>query len=478
MLYKIYLTLVLFCLYINFYGQSFYLFPYGVASGDATDSSVEIWTKIVPKNKDNTIVVKWQISKDSSFKKKLEGKAIALKTKKYSVKFLVSGLDANSIYYYRFYTLRQYSPVGKTKTLPSKSQKIKKFEAVFFTGSNYSAGFFNAYAAVNKMKNIDAIFHLGDYIYEYGNNSYPRKKVRKVKPDKECITYEDYNKRYETYRLDTNLMYCHANYCWYMMWDDHEFADNSWKGGAVNQQKNEGNWDTRENNALKAYLEWLPVSFNSKNNAYRSFNVGNLAKFILLDTRITGRDKQTDKNDSTKSLLGNYQRKWLYSQLLQAKADSVKWIFIMSQVMFAPLRLGGKVMNNDQWDGYEYERKKLLDFIDANKLTNIVIISGDIHSSWANLVKTPGGIAVPEFITPSITSPSVGRITGKISNVAIKFFWKDVKYINLWRRGFMQMTITPDTLFFKWYYLKTIKKTDATIKKTVRRKYAEGKIFK
>ena len=468
----------LFFLSLHLYGQSSYLFPYGVASGDATDSSVIIWTKIIPKNNNDSIIVKWQISKKPDFKKIIIGNTLATKEKNFSVKILVSSLEANTIYYYRFYSAGQYSPIGKTKTLPSKNQNIKNYKSVFFTGSNYSAGFFNAYAAVNKLKDISAIFHLGDYIYEYGNNSYPRKKIRKVEPDKECISYEDYNKRYETYRLDTNLSKCHENYCWYMMWDDHEFADNCWYGGALNQQKNEDKWQTRENNALKAYLEWLPVSFKDKNKAYRSFNVGKLAKFILLDTRLTGRDKQSDKNDSTKSLLGKVQRQWLHSQLLQAKSDSVKWIIIMSQVMFAPLRIDGKVLNNDQWDGYEYEREKLLNFIDSNNFTNIVIISGDIHSSWANLVKTPKGIAIPEFITPSITSPSVGRIVGKISNITIKTFWKDVKYVNLWRRGFMKMTITPNMLLIKWYYLKTIKKPDSTIIKTVERKYIKGKIIK
>ena len=460
-------------------GQKPSTFHFGVASGDATDSSVIIWTKIVPDTNYDTIAVKWQISKDSAFNNSVEGKAFALKETNYSVKISVSGLDPNSVYYYRFIVLGKYSPIGKTKTLPSKNQDVKEYKAVFFTGSNYNAGFFNAYAVVNQFKDIDAVFHLGDYIYEYGNDSYPHKKIRKVKPDKECISYEDYNERYETYRLDADLRLCHANYCWYVMWDDHEIADNSWKGGAVNHQNNESKWEKREDKALKAYFEWLPVSFDDKNKAYRSFDVGNLVKFILLDTRLTGRDKQTNKNDSSKSLLGNDQRQWLYSQLIQAKTDSVKWIVIMSQVMFAPLRIGKKVLNNDQWDGYEYEREKLLDFIDSIRLTNIVILSGDIHSSWANIVKTPGGITVPEFITPSVTSPSVGRIPGKISNLAIKTFWNDVKYLNLWRRGFMQITFSPDTLFVKWYYLKTVKEHDTTIIKTVERKYMKnGKIMR
>ena len=45
---------------------------------------------------------------------------------------------------------------------------------------------------------------------------------------------------------------------------------------------------------------------------------------------------------------------------------------------------------NDGWDGYQAERKELLDFIIDNDIQNVVALTGDIHTFFAGTAGTTG----------------------------------------------------------------------------------------
>lgn len=453
--------------YHNDFDSTLYPFFHGVASGDASQSSVVIWTRVTPKIKMRSIDVSWEISEDSTFTTNYKsGKYRTLPENDYTVKIKVENLKPHTVYYYRFYAFNKYSEIGITKTLPANNENVNNYSAIFFTGSNFNAGFFNAYKVVYKYENVDAIFHLGDYLYEYANNRYGHNPNRQIRPENECITLQDYLTRYSHYRLDKWLRKIHEKYCWYVEWDDHEFANNSYINGAENNQPEVNNWQQRKDNALKAYYEWMPVEPNKENSVYRTIEVGKLAKFIMLDSRLNRTFQYVNANDTTKTLLGKEQLQWMFKEILKAQKDSVKWIFLMSQVMFAPLQILGSPVNNDQWDGYHYERKKILEFIDKHNVKNIIIISGDIHSSWANVIKTPQGIIIPEFITPSITSPSVKKFFGAFGNLILKNFWSDVKYVDLAHKGYMKLDIKPEQIIVSWHFLKTIKVESDKISRT------------
>jgi alkaline phosphatase D len=446
------------------FNASLYPFFHGVASGDADQNSLVIWTRITPDASLDSIFVNWRIATDSLFR--FISDSGSLKTypsRDYTVKILVKNLKPDTHYFYRFMALGRKSPIGYTRTLPPENKLIKKIRLVFFTGSNYNAGYFNAYSSICNRHDIDAVVHLGDYFYEYGNNKYGHNKNRSLKPLHECISLQDYLNRFSHYRLDAALREAHRKYCWYLIWDDHETADNSWKNGAKNHQKNEGNWQKRKKAAVKAYFEWLPIRNNRDSSIFRIFKFGKLARFILLDTRLQARDYQKiPPNDTNKTMLGKKQLHWLFKQLLLARNDSVSWIFITQQVMFAPLMIGKKVINYDQWDGYQYERKKIIHFILKNNMNNVVIISGDVHTSWANEIFSDKKLrrkafTIPEFITPSITSPSMSKFQGKIANFLIPLIFWHVRYVDMYRKGYMILNITKDTVDAEWYYLKTIK---------------------
>jgi len=450
------------------------LFPFfhGVASGDATNNAVIIWTRVTPERKMRSIDVLWTVATDSLMKNIVQsGKFRTLPERDYTVKIDVQNLKPNKVYFYQFTAFNKKSPIGRTKTLPADYQKDNDYNAVFFTGSNFNAGYFNAYKIIAQRNDIDAVFHLGDYFYEYGTNTYGDNPHRTLMPDYEVITLQDYRTRLSHYRLDPDLREAHRKFCWYIIWDDHESANNSWKNGAENHQPNEGSWKERLANAQKAYFEWMPIREKQDSEIYDIYSVAKLARFITLDTRIIGRDNQNiNPYDTNKTMLGQKQLNWLFDQLLKAKKDSVKWIFITQQVMFAPLMIKDKIFNTDQWDGYQFERQKIIDFIRKNNLKNVVIISGDIHSSWANEIYADEkhNFIIPEFITPSVTSPFIGKLKAFGYKIFAKPKMKYIKYVDLTHRGFMILRISDNQIVAEWDYLNTVKKPSTKIFKTVK----------
>jgi alkaline phosphatase D len=81
------------------------------------------------------------------------------------------------------------------------------------------------------------------------------------------------------------------------VWDDHETANDSWNGGAEHHDpKSEGPWIAREQAAMQAYYEWMPIREPAPGRAFeainRSFQFGDLASLIMVETRLVGRTKQ------------------------------------------------------------------------------------------------------------------------------------------------------------------------------------------
>src|SRR3546814_6459017 len=60
------------------------------------------------------------------------------------------------------------------------------------------------------------------------------------------VSLADYRLRYAAYRADPDLQRLHALFPMIAQWDDHEFANDVWKGGAENHNEGEGDWRVRE----------------------------------------------------------------------------------------------------------------------------------------------------------------------------------------------------------------------------------------
>ncbi|MEO1263314.1 MAG: alkaline phosphatase D family protein [Bacteroidota bacterium] len=504
-------------------------FYHGVASGDPTANSVIIWTRVTPDSLNGSpIQGTWKIATDTQLEQVVnDGNFTTSEDRDYTVKIDVQGLDPGTTYYYGFEAMGKSSLTGKTKTTPVGSDAAHlRFGVV--SCSNYQAGYFNAYQRLAERHDLEAIIHLGDYIYEYGNGGLADPDLvdlRPIEPLNEIITLEEYRTRYSTYRLDTNLVRVQQQHPMIAVWDDHESANNSWPGGANNHTPGvEGEWEDRKAAAKQAYFEWMPIRDNAEQSVYRSFSYGDLVELIMLDTRLEAREQQIydienpDLYDVNRTLLGAEQKQWLKDQLLNSTA---KWKLIGTQVVLSEFNVGwgaaidpsstyqeGEALFLDIWDGYPAERAELIQFFEDNQLDNIVVMAGDLHTSFAfDLTKKPvevdvqdtpngelpfysasdeydaetgeGSVAV-EFATPSITSSNFDETVGAFiaelfqnqMNQVFDFTGTDygnpnphMKFVNLIDHGYFILDVKPDSAQANWYYspIKTINDTESFV---------------
>jgi alkaline phosphatase D len=278
-------------------------FAYGVASGDPLADRVILWTHAKYSDGNANVSLTWQVATDRAFANVVaNGRVEATEATGFTAKVDATGLVAGTDYFYRFVgNSDAASTVGTTRTLPATGATSLKFAVLSCT--LYSEGYFNAYDAVAKSDAQFAI-HLGDYIYEYGagatqfGNTDAVQLGRVTVPATDIVTLADYRARYALYRSDANLQALHAKMPWITVWDDHEFANNAYVGGAENHNPaTQGDWNTRKNIAARVYHEWLPIRTPDPANLlkiYRSFDFGNLFSLHMIDTRIEGRDRQYD----------------------------------------------------------------------------------------------------------------------------------------------------------------------------------------
>ena len=327
-------------------------FDYGVASGDPLSDSVILWTHAKFQELTDAVPLSWQVATDLEFSKVVaSGTGQSSSETGYTFKVDAKGLLPNQTYYYRFKSGLHTSPIGKTKTLPTGS--VSDVKLAVLSCSNYPAGFFNVYSEVAK-SDVDVAVHLGDYIYEYAATGYASDNAaslgRLSVPANELLTISDYRLRHAQYKSDADAKQFHATKPMIAVWDDHEFANDTYKDGAENHTTaTEGSFAARKAAAMQAYHEWMPIRTGSdKSKIYRSFNFGNLLSLHMLDTRSLGRDLQVEITDlinpakqatalatltsPTRQLMGSEQVQWLQSQMATSTA---KWQVLGQQVLMA-----------------------------------------------------------------------------------------------------------------------------------------------
>lgn len=403
-------------------------FFHGIASGDPLPDAVILWTRVTPSSGlADSIPVQWMVSTDPQFSQIANfGSALAIADDDFTVKVDVCGLQPATYYYYLFSAEGRNSVTGRTKTAPLGSVSNLKFGVA--SCSNLPNGYFNAYADMaDRHNDMDAWLHLGDYIYEYGSGN--------SEPPYEITQLPDYRLRHSQYKMDVQSQRLHQLFPLIATWDDHESANNSYMDGAENHDAGEGLWADRLSYSAEAYREWMPIRSPDSTNPikiWRTLQYGDLAELLVMDTRIWGREEQG--SPEPKDLLGGDQFDWLEGRL---DSTDALWKLLCQQVMFAPLP------NNDAWEGYESERNRLIDFVEGNQIDNNVVLTGDIHTFFANEV--PGNStssAMVEFIVGSVTSSSVPI---SIPIGLIQLLFPHIKYAQFTDRGYVALTLDQNS---------------------------------
>jgi len=482
-----------------------YAFRHGVASGDPLADSVIIWTR-VSGSTGEPVRVFWQVAADAAMRAILRsGEINAVREHDFTVKVDVGDLPAGQQLYFRFIADGVESTLGKTRTLPSGELDSARFAVV--TCSNYPAGYFHAYREIANRDDLDAVIHLGDYIYEYGLGGYATERAEELgrvpDPAREITSLGDYRRRHAQYKTDKDLQAMHAQHPMIAIWDDHEICNDSWRTGAENHNDGEGRWSRRRDAAIQAYFEWMPirgVARGKRSRIFRDFRYGNLLSVIMLDTRMYGRDRQPQTTpemsvemvngvlgDRKRRMLGKRQERWFRESLQRARGTT--WQVIGQQVLVAPVKVPdlepfvnldgpssaprdvleytiamskyNPPMELDTWDGYAAAREDM--FADlAEFATNPLILSGDLHTSIAaNLV--PANAQEPvavEFMPSSVSSPGISEYLpehrpGSASEATLELN-PDLQYLETTRRGWLCLSLTTEECTGEWHLLDTV----------------------
>ncbi|KPF84534.1 alkaline phosphatase [Brevundimonas sp. AAP58] len=338
-------------------------FLHGVASGDPHADSVVLWTRVTPGGSvSGAIPVTWRVLEGERVV--TSGTAEASPDRDFTVKVIAGGLNAGVEYRYDFRVGDVVSPTGRVRTLPSGPTA----DVVLGVASCqlYPGGLFNAWEAMAAEPRLDAVIHLGDYIYEYGarENDYGGatgvQLSRLHQPPREILTLEDYRLRHAQYKSDPDLQAAHARAAFICVWDDHEVSNDAWMHGAENHQpETEGDFATKKATALRAYYEWMPIreprAGLSLEHVNRSFEFGDLATLAMVETRLLNRAKPLDYETDMavvdgrpdveafrrtlaapdRDLLGEAQRDWLKGVLTASKSAGKPWQVLGNQVVMA-----------------------------------------------------------------------------------------------------------------------------------------------
>jgi alkaline phosphatase D len=458
-------------------GQSSSVFAHGVASGDPLPNRVILWTRLTPAHGegDPQLPVEWALADDPAMRNVYQaGRTYTNSLFDYTVKVDATRLQAGATYYYQFSYGGAKSPIGRTRTLPLGA--VSRLRLGVASCANYPYGFFNAYRALSRRDDLDAVLHLGDYLYEYANGRFgDGSKIGRVPlPDREAVTLDDYRQRYAQYRADADLQEVHRQHPFIAVWDDHEFANDAWADGAENHRAaTQGDWYTRRAAAEQAWLEWMPVreNFYEAGQIYRSFRFGDLADLVMLDTRLAGRMRQlaavntAGLNQPARTLLGADQESWFLRQLSASQVRGTHWRLVGQQILMANYVNRDGLVITDHWDGYPAARQRVLSHLANQSIGNVVVLTGDIHSSWANEISTgPTGPTGPaasplavEFVTPAVTSPNIedaGQARGL--EAWIRDRHPHVKYVDVERRGYLVLDIDRDRTQAEWHHMATV----------------------
>jgi alkaline phosphatase D len=469
----------------RFAGEPFRL---GVASGYPTPNGVVLWTRLLvdPLAPDggidpDAVTVRWEVARDEAMRQIVcSGTAEASPEWAHSVHVQVSGLEPSRWYWYRFSAGDAQSPIGRTRTAPAAGALPASLRFVVASCQHYEHGYFGAWrhAAADSP---DLVAFLGDYIYEgFG----AKNAVRSHDPG-EPQTLDGYRRRYALYRTDPDLATAHAACPWILTWDDHE-VDNDYAADRPEDGMPREAFLARRAAAYRAYYEHMPMppEMRPDGPAMRIHTVldwGRLARFAILDDRQhrspqaclrpgqTGGSASVDPDecealaDPQRTMLGSEQERWVEAALAGSPA---RWNILAQQTPLARFdqKPGpGRRAWTDGWDGYPAARRRLLEFIAAQRVANPVTLAGDVHAFFVSDLKPDfedpaSPVVASELVTSSITSRAWPQ-------AALAHFLADnphTHFANSDFRGYLRVDLSPQQLRADLRAMDNVRTPDAS----------------
>jgi alkaline phosphatase D len=336
----------------------------GYVSGDVTSDSAIVWLRADPGSR-----VALHYSKDPGLANPVVVDPVAVAAESdNTAKIEVKGLDAHTTYYYRAAVVgKDPGPMGRFMTAPAPDAN----DAVKFCFSGDTRESYQPFHIMDAIRSNqpDFFIHLGDTIYA------DRGGTAHVLPE--------FWAKYRGNRADIASQRLFATTSAYIIWDDHEIA-NDYEG-----------FHPLAAAGYKAFFDYWPVRRNSdeSDRLYRSFRWGRALELFLLDAR-------QYRNRAGETMLGKQEKEWLFDNLASSTA------LFKCIATSVPVYGGG----SDRWDGYPRERREILQWIKEKNIKGVFFISADMH--YAAVRRVPGKAALKEVTTGPMAAPMNVLATG------------------------------------------------------------------
>jgi alkaline phosphatase D len=355
-------------------------------AGDVTSDGATVWLRA-----ERGSVVSLQYGHEPALGGFMETTPAAVDSKcDDTVKNALEGLEAGTTYYYRAVVDgKKPGPIARFLTAP-KADDLAPVKFCFSGDSRESYQPFNIMDSI-RSKKPDFFLHLGDTIYaDIGGRA---------------LHLGDFWAKYRRNRHDLPSQKLFSETSAYVIWDDHEVANNCGPNHPLMPV------------GRKAFLDYWPIRPNAHDphRLYRSFRWGQGVELFILDAR-------QYRNYSRGTILGMEQKRWLFDALASSTA---LFKFIATPVPF----YGGGV---DRWDGFPGEREELLRWIAGKDITGVVFVTADVH--YAAVSRIPGKLKLKEITAGPIGSPM---------NVLTNGFERRFEFFSNQTFNFATVTINP-----------------------------------
>ena len=460
------------------------VFRLGVASGDPTDDSVILWTRLAPEPllgggmPDVDVAVDWEVATDDTFNEVVaSGTAVATPAFGHAVHVDAGGLDPDTWYAYRFRVGAETSPVGRTRTFPAPDASPERLRLAVANCQDYQSGRYAAYGDLVE-RDLDVVLFVGDYIYEFAGVEDPDQAVAERRyVGGEPTTVEDYRNRYALHRLDPQLAAAHAAAPWIVTFDDHEVV-NDYAGDDGAEAGAGADFAERRRAAYQAWYEHLPLRIpppagDGSLEVHRASSFGDLANLFVIETRQHAdpppcRDTSTfdvgegcaERDDPERTALGADQAAWLLDGLAEGTAT---WQLVVNPVLMGGLDISAPDAPPgyflETWDGYPEERRRLLEAIADRGVRNPVVLTGDYHAAFVNELRADPfdldlPVVAPELLAAAISStPFATDYTA--TNPQVRFFDP--------ANGYLVCEVTPEGITADFLVVADVWDPDAEV---------------
>lgn len=383
--------------------------------------------------------------------------------------FELVDLDSDTKYYVRIY--KDENPLdtinGSFSTFPD-NEEVKDFTFTFGSCMNSEP----MYELFNNMISDEPRFFI-----QTGDFTYPDGRYGLDFPILDSIMDLSYVDKYTYEGIIPFLSSTPIDY----VYDDHDYVDNNsgkttysvdsvYEGanGVENYLMEKPLLPQARAKAIEGYINYFPSYElpDTANGIYHSFRYGQ-AEFFVIDNRSNrSPNLEAFEYDNTQGLspwqfnpsedhtiLGVEQMNWLLNELGNSDAT---WKFIVSGVTFnksirrlidfgiavqwLTLDVAGSSGSgltlsagfSDSWCGFPADQDKLIDFVRNNNLENVILLTGDTHTSAIDDGLNSG---IPEFNSSNLQpNPNTSGIYGIIDSVGATLGQPSV-LDSMWNKG-------------------------------------------